>query len=212
VPPASAPSSPGASPPPRLDRPFAVAKAKTMIDRFGGQDGRGHWPGLDRQAVAHRLKDLLDNPDVLDQGGNGLCGEAAFFNVWLWEDPWAVARFAVQMYNGGAAAVGTEEWVRPRPSLRSQDFNKVVQQMQKHPNAAHSSAEWMMMSALRDANNWIISYDGTPSDDWGAGSSNGEVANWLRATNLFKDVSVADGRGSQHSLAAAAKLNPRPAS
>jgi hypothetical protein len=193
----------------RLARPLAVAKAKTMINRFRAQSGRGHWPGLDRQKVANRLEKLIDTPHLVDQGGNGLCGEAAFFYVWLWEDPWAVARFAVQLYNGGAAAVGTEEWVRPRQSLKSQDFSKVEQRFLAEKRNADLSAEWMMMSALRDANNWIISYDGTPSDDWGSGSSNSEVADWLRATGVFKDVSEADGRGSQHNLAAAAKLDPQ---
>jgi hypothetical protein len=197
----------------RLARPLAVAKAKTMINRFRGQAGRGKWPSLDRMAVADRLEKLIDTPHLVNQGGNGLCGEAAFLYVWLWEDPWSVARYCVQLYNGGSASVGTDVWVRPRPSLKSQDFTKVANQMvaknSDHKDAIKWGAEWMMMSALRDANNWIISYDGTPSDNWGSGSSNSEVADWLRATGVFKDVSEADGRGSKNSFAAAAKLDPQ---
>jgi hypothetical protein len=136
---------------------------------------------------------LINNPNLVNQGANGLCGEAAFFNVWLWEDPLAVARFGVQPFNSGCASIGVDECVRTRPSLRSQNFNKVALQMQKeNPNFSHAadwSAEWMLMSALRDANNWVISYDGTPSDKWGAGSSNREVTHWLRATGLFSKLS-----------------------
>lgn len=196
----------------RLARPLAVAKAKTMINRFRGQAGRGPWPGLDRKGVADRLELLIDSPHLVNQGGNGLCGEAAFLYVWLSEDPWSVARYCVQLYNGGAASVGTDVWVRPRARLRSQDFTKVAKLMvarnSDHKDAIKWGAEWMMMSALRDANNWIISYDGTPSDDWGSGSSNGEVADWLRATGVFKDVSEADGRGSKNDFGAAKKLDP----
>ena len=61
------------------------------------------------------------------------------------------------------------------------------------PHASDWSAEWMLMSALRDANNWIISYDGTPSDEWGSGSSNGEMIRWLRATGLYSSVSDETG-------------------
>jgi len=205
-------ASKGNTPAPRLDRPLAVAKAKTMVNRFRGQAGRGKWPGLDRTGVADRLELLLDSPHLVNQGGNGLCGEAAFLYVWLSEDPWSVARYCVQLYNGGAASVGTDVWVRPRQSLRSQDFTKVAKMMVDRNSADKDAikwgAEWMMMSALRDANNFIISYDGTPSDEWGSGSSNGEVADWLRATGVFKDVSEADGRGSKNNFAAAAKLDP----
>ena len=147
------------------------------------------------------------NPDKLDQTGNGLCGEAAFFNIWLWEDPLAVARFGVQLYNGGAVAVGTEEWVRPRPSLLAQNFDNVVTQIGR-PNARAAIAEWMMMSALRDANNYIFSYDGVPSDNWGAGSTDGEVSRWLRATNLFSSVTAKTGGSEEHNFAHASQLIP----
>ena len=110
--------------------------------------------------------------------------------------------------NGGAAAVGTEEWVRPRPSLLSQDYSKVMAQMQDRPHAHDWSAEWMMMSALRDANNYVFSYDGMPSDRWGAGSSDGELARWLRATRLFSSVSAQTGRSEAHNFDHASQLRP----
>jgi hypothetical protein len=192
----------------KLDRPTAIAKATALINSFRTQTQPGKWHAtLGRREVADRLLDLIVNPDDLDQTGNGLCGEAAFFNIWLWEDPFAVARFAVQLYNGGAASIGTEEWVRPRPSLLAQNFDNVVNQINR-PKARDAIAEWMMMSALRDANNYIFSYDGTPSDSWGAGSTDGEVARWLRATNLFSSVSAKTGGSEEHNFAHAAQLIP----
>jgi Putative peptidoglycan binding domain len=185
----------------QVGRRAAVAQAQNLINRFRRATYAGKWhPSLSRQEVANRLLTLINNPDLVNQGANGLCGEAAFFNVWLWEDPLAVARFGVQLFNSGAASIGVDEWIRTRPSLRSQNFNKVVLQMPGFPHAADWSAEWMLMSALRDASNWVISYDGTPSDEWGAGSSNREVTHWLRATGLFGKVSCETGN--------ALKLNP----
>jgi hypothetical protein len=190
----------------QASRRTAVVQAQTLINRFRTQTYAGKWhPSLNRQQVADRLLTLINNPDLVNQGANGLCGEAAFFNVWLWEDPLAVARFGVQLFNSGAASIGTDEWVRTRPSLRSQDFNKVVLQMLRKSKSifqhAHDwCAEWMLMSALRDASNWVISYDGTPSDQWGAGSSNRELIHWLRATGRFSQVSYKTGN--------ALRLNP----
>src|SRR5260370_7296183 len=66
----------------------------------------------------------------------------------------------------------------------------------------------MMMSALRDASNLFFSYEGTPSDTWGVGSSDGDMARWLRATSLFRSVTVETGRGVEHDFGAAAKLVP----
>ena len=201
--------TPAGTPTSKTQRPAAIAEATAMIDRFRAQTEPGKWhASLDRRAVANRLLALINNPDLVDQTGNGLCGEAAFFNIWLWEDPLAVARFGVQLYNGGAAAVGTEEWVRPRASLRAQNFDNVVTQMNNRPNARAAVAEWMMMSALRDANNYVFSYDGIPSDKWGAGSSDGEVARWLRATNLFSSVTAKTGRSERHNFDHASRLVP----
>jgi hypothetical protein len=200
---------------PKLDRPAAVAEAQRRIAAFRTSTRPGKWhPSLDRNRVADRLLELIDNPDSLHQASNGLCGEAAFFNVWLWEDPLAVANFGMQLFNSGAAAIGTD-WVRPGHSLignspLKQDFSKILSQVQKEHNnlPANWGAEWMMMSALRDANNYIISYDGTPSDHWGDGSSDRELARWLRASGLFRSVSANTDDDEEHNVEHALKLVP----
>jgi hypothetical protein len=66
----------------------------------------------------------------------------------------------------------------------------------------------MMMSALRDANNYIFSYDGVPGDKWGEGSTDGEVARWLRATNLFSSVTAKTGGSEEHNFDHASQLVP----
>jgi hypothetical protein len=181
--------------PPAVPRAQAVAQAEAMIGRFRASTYAGKWhANLGRGLVSDRLLELIRNPDLLDQAAGGLCGEAAFFNVWLWEDPLAVSRFALQLYNGGAAAVGTDEWVRPRPSLLGQDFKKIVAAARAHDGglaqrSPNWGCEWMLMAALRDANNWVFAYDSLKPDGWGAGSSNGEVVNWLKATGRFRSVS-----------------------
>src|SRR5262249_129503 len=91
-----------------------------------------------------------------------------------------------------------------------QDFSKVLSNVQQQGRTlpANWGAEWMMMSAVRDANNRVISYDGTPTDHWGDGSSDDELARWLRATGLFKSVSAKTDDDEKHNFAHASKLVP----
>lgn len=199
----------------KLSRPDAVKRAEEMLKRFGASTQRGKWhPTLDRTKVAERLAELVKNPEGIYQGALGLCGEAAFFHVWLNEDPLAVAQYAMQLYNGGAAGIRGEDWVVPRDTLKNQDFSKIIpmvftpavlnDQPQWKQNEPKWGADWMMMSALRDANNWVIDYEGTPSDDWGEGSSNGEMRRWLSATGLYRSVSHDDDRDFDKAI----KLDP----
>jgi hypothetical protein len=169
--------------------------------------------------VADRLIELINNPDLLNQGANGLCGEAVFFNVWIHENPLAFARFATQLYNSGAAAIG-DLHVFAGEDLRKQDYVKILDQM--HPGASAMTpqqraklsrvvppADWMVMSALRDSENFVLDYEGTPSEDWSAGTSNREIVKWLEATGLFRTVSNEAG-SSTRPFSHAAGLDPGP--
>ncbi|MBX9774839.1 MAG: hypothetical protein K2Y71_10560 [Xanthobacteraceae bacterium] len=187
--------------PAKLNRLDAVKRAEAVLRRFGDSKQPGKWhPTLERKPVANRLIDLIYDPDGVNQGANGLCGEAAFFHTWLTEDPFAVTQYATQLYNGGAAGIRGEDWVIPRESLRRQNFSNI-----RNPLGDPKwGADWMMMSALRDANNWVIDYDGTDTDDWGEGSSDGEVQRWLEATGLYRSVSIDGDRAFDK----ATKLDP----
>jgi hypothetical protein len=61
------------------DLPLAIAK----INAFRSKTNAGAWTNLDRAAVADRLIDLVNDPDKVNQGSIGVCGPAAFFNVWI---------------------------------------------------------------------------------------------------------------------------------
>ena len=188
-------------------------EAEALIARFAAGTQASKWhASLKRDELAKRLELLIGDPDKINQGDHGLCGEAAFFRVWLEEAPLAVVRFAVQLFHSGAAAIGTQETVKPRQSLTQQDFGKVATLFkQKNPsfpgNGLAWGADWMMMSALRDDNNWVFDYTGTIDEGWGEGSSNGEMRRWLEATNLFTSVSVETG-SAEKTLDHASTLDP----
>jgi hypothetical protein len=165
------------------------------------------WNNLPRTDVADRLKDLVQNPDHLNQGADSLCGPAAFFNVWIADDPKSFARYVFQMYNAGAAPIGTLH-VKAGSTLLHQDYQKVLDQIRTNPDfngIAVPSADWMSMSALRDSeNNFFTAYDGTPAAKWQGGTDPSEIESWLRATGLYSSVR----QDSTRTVAAAKMLNP----
>ena len=58
-----------------------------------------------------------------------------------------------------------------------------------------------MMSALRDANNYIFSYDGVPSDHWGAGSTTAKSRAGSARRILFSSVTAKTGGSEEHNFA-----------
>ena len=190
---------PKARPDRTIDLPAAVAK----LTQFKGRTGGGAWTRLDRAAVADRLVELVNDPDKLNQGSLGVCGAAAFFNVWIEADPLAFTNYAISLYETGKGQIGSLE-VEAGSDLRAQDYTALRPKL----NPDVPPADWMVMSALRDSENWVFDFEGTPAEDFSGGTSGGEIASWLRATRLFSRVSDDTAPVLGEDLAQAKTLNP----
>lgn len=187
----------------RKGRPNRVTDLPDVLKRitsFRASTFNGAWNNLPRANVADRMTVLVTDPDKIDQGANSLCGPAVFFNTWILDDPKAFAQYAFQLYNGGAAPIGSLQ-VRAGDDLRHQDYMKLRTQM---GGQIVESADWMAMSAIRDSENAFFDYEGTPAEHWEGGTTDGEIVSWLRSTNLYASVTENDTR----TIAAAKKLTP----
>lgn len=162
------------------DLPLAIA----AINTFRAKTGSSAWKNLDRTDVADRLIVLVNDPDKVNQGSIGVCGPAIFFNVWIEIDPLAFTKYAIDLYETGKANIGTLT-VKAGSDLRQQDYKVLRPKL----NPDVPPADWMIMSALRDSENGWFDFEGTPQEDFSGGTSGGEVASWLRATQLFSSVS-----------------------
>lgn len=143
----------------------------------------GIWNDLKRDEVAQRLDELINNPKLLHQRGLNLCGPAAFFHIWLKRDPEAVRRYVTELYNTGSGHIGNLE-IKPSEKLRSQNFASLKIKDMK-------STDWMMMTALRNSQNYLSDYKGTPQDNDDTRSSGAfpsELTKWLDATGLYTNV------------------------
>ena len=153
--------------------------------------------------MLNRLENLIQDPALVDQDSLNLCGPAAFFRVWLERDPLAVARFACELYDTGEAEIGNQLAVAPSSgSLIDNDYDAM--NTRYGPNYT-PEADWMLLGALRDAENAVLSFEGKPDEGVAAGTSPGEMEEWLEATRLYSFISNEGNffltKGADHALA-----------
>jgi hypothetical protein len=179
--------------------------ALAAIATFESETAPGPWK-LSRAAVASRLADIVNDPNVVDQDSLNLCGPASFVRLWAARDPLALVTFAANLYNDGVADIGAAYHVEPGSgSLIAQDYAALA--------AAAGvgfipPADWMVLGSIRDSENFFFDFEGTPGEDVAAATTPGEVAEWLIVTGLYSSVSNEGNffltKGLDHAL----NLNP----
>ncbi|MGD9531118.1 hypothetical protein [Pseudonocardia sp.] len=179
----------------------APKSAVQIIDDFKNRSGPGKFD-LDRSKVANRLTKLTTadpfgngchttnvvsdtGPRMLDQRGLNVCGVAAFLHVWLKRDPAAVAQFAVELYETGRSRIGGLDVV-PHPELLNQS-HRAIWPTTSGSGESQFAADFMMLSALRDAAN-AFPFLGHDDEELGGITPPGDVVSWLTATGLYREV------------------------
>ena len=142
------------------------------------------WPNLDSAQVRTRLKELLDSKgDKFDQGTLGLCSAAAFFHHVIQARPLEFYLFADALYRDGFARLG-QLYVAPGRDVRNADFKA----LKKKFGAMPPQADWMLMSALRDSENWLLDFQGGENEDEAMETTAEELAGWYRKTGFYSKV------------------------
>ncbi len=156
--------------------------ARAVLDDFAARRAPSPWRA-DRAAVARRLRDLVDRPDLVQQRRLNVCGPAAFLRAWARHDPAAFARFATTLYDTGRAAIG-ELAIAPGP-LTDTDHAALAD---RHGRGIPEPADWMILGALRASENRLTTFRGRPEDALSAMTFPSELVRWLRATGLYADI------------------------
>jgi hypothetical protein len=180
----------------------AVARdrAQARVAAFAAGTAAGAWR-LDRGAVAARLAELVDEPDLVRQGRLNLCGPAVALVLWLRRDPEAVVEFTTRLYETGRARLGPLT-IAPSGALLRLAY------AQGHGTCP--PAEWMVMAALRDTGNRLLHYahhDGI-REAAAAITLPGAVRTWLRAMDrpVRDETNLLVRKGLRHAL----ELSPAP--
>ena len=99
-------------------------------------------------------------------------------------DPVAVARYATDLFETGTGSIGNFT-VTASDDLLGTDFAEVS----THGNAS-SQAEWMMLSAIRNATEafWQPEWTGDPDQELAGMTRPEELADWMRQTGIWSSV------------------------
>jgi len=170
------------------------ADAIAIVDAFRAETSAGVFTPT-RGDVADRATQLINDPTLVEQGALGLCGPAAVHRVWIERDPMAFARYLCGMYDNGAAMFGSKS-IKAGKDLRHQDYyGRAVPAMQAKTPAGGNpadficpSADWVAMSALRDASNTFLDFEGMPDEDVASLTTPGEIKGWFKALGMHRTV------------------------
>jgi hypothetical protein len=183
--------------------PSTISEAVSEIDDFLSRETSSLWQ-LEKSEVASRLKELVEDPSLIQQGNLNLCGPATTFHLWLKRDPLAFSQYCIQLFEQGEATIGNII-VKPDSDLVKQKYSDVLPRMKETPCP---QAEWMAMSALRDSANTTLDFEGTPEEDASGITLPSEIEEWLVATGLYSSVQNEGNFVLNAGLEHAMKLRP----
>jgi hypothetical protein len=159
----------------------SATTAEEAIAAFAGRSDSSVWhSSLTRADVAARLRALLADPNVMDQGDLNVCGPATFFHLWIRHNPLAVVDYATSLFEIGSGRIGSLT-VKPGSDLKAQNYGAVAR-------SSTPPAEWMMLSALRDWENDALDFEGTPEDGASGITLPAELAKWMKASGAYRSV------------------------
>jgi hypothetical protein len=157
--------------------------AIALIETFRLSTAISPWIWLDREAIANRLIDLVNEPRAICQGGLNLCGPAALLCMWNGRDPVGFATYATELYDTGTGYIGSLE-ISPSVDILETDFNVISEQ------ANTWAADWMLLGAIRNSLNvwWQPTWVGDPDQELAGLTRPEELAEWLSATGIYETV------------------------
>lgn len=145
------------------------------------------WPKLDGSEVNKRISELSANPNLVTQGALGVCGEAAFIRNVIRRDPSKFYYFAMGLYQGGVAYIGSLK-IEPDSDLRNADYIAIGASIPSGSVLLPPEADWMILSSIRDSENEWLDFEGSPSENFALSSDFEENFEWHQKSGLYTSV------------------------
>ncbi|HEV7681135.1 MAG TPA: hypothetical protein VGO68_03360 [Pyrinomonadaceae bacterium] len=180
--------------------PSAVALQETLMlvlepSAVISSSLKSSWLHLDEKTVMNRIDDLKSNPNLIDQGALGLCGEAAFYHHVLQRRPILFGSMAKILFTDSWGFIGNLT-IHPDPDLLNANYAAIVAAF---PNETMPpQADWMVLSALRDTENEVLDFEGTPGENLAEGSNFQELFEWHLKSNLYTNVTMDENTDLAH--------------
>lgn len=148
---------------------------------------KSSWLHLDEKTVMNRIDDLKMNPNLINQGSLGLCGEAAFFHHVLQRRPILFGSMAKMLFMYGIGFVG-DLVIKPDDDLLEADYVQIAIDTDTGNSHLPPQTDWMVLSSLRDTENEFLDFQGSPTEDQSDSSNIAERYWWYQKSKLYKSV------------------------
>ncbi len=157
-------------------------KAKDVVTGFENETGdQSAFPKLSKAEIISGLRSRIDNPEQINQAGLNACGPAAVVYGFAAKDPEAYATLVIKLFKYGSAAEGTYV-VKPGDDLKGKGPDNYT--WKNKP----SQVDWMLLSSLRDTENSVSDFEGSPDEDASAITMPGEMTKWLGKMMGYKTI------------------------
>lgn len=151
---------------------MTTATATALVSTFAAASGAGVWPGLSRATLASELKTRLGAPSTVHQRQTPFCGPASFTRALIIDKPDDYAQAAIDLFNTGAATIGTLK-LKPGNSVRG-----------SAPQNGTNQADWIMLASIRDSGNAVLSAGGLFGGNLAGITVPGTLAGWFTAAGF----------------------------
>ena len=158
-------------------------EVKTALTILDGPAPSGPWKNVSWTEVRDRALHLVFEPHHLQQGKLPLCGPAAIVNTLISSNPPGFAAIVRDIFTTGT-------W----------DGRSVSEELLGATPQETDTLDWMVLSAIRDAENLTLDYEGTAAETVAGMTPPGEMVSWmtkvLHCTDVERLTSYGWGEGS----------------
>jgi hypothetical protein len=119
-------------------------EAIRIVEAFDAAPRLGVWTNITPTDATRGLRERVNDPSLINQGGSMLCGPAAFAFDLAKSDPVSYVKAVINLYTGGTAVIGSL-LLQPAKDLI---FNRFAGGIQ--------AVDWILLASLRDSSNWFF--------------------------------------------------------
>lgn len=186
------------------------AQAMNTMASFRADTRPSPWK-LSRTDVADRAEALIRKPWLVRQGSLPVCSTAGFLRYWISRDPLSFAELVHSLYHTGQGRLGQSTAVDPDEAVIEPDDDLVEQDYATLRAGLKSDcppADWMVLSAITDARNLVVDFEGAGGDWVGGAGWLSQVRSLFELTGLYSDLTTEHSQLSFDDVAAFKALKP----
>lgn len=146
--------------------------ANEALAEFERSSVSGVWVGLNQKQIVAEMRSRLNNPFLVNQGGQPFCGPATIVFELIRRNPVEYVQLCRNLFQVGGFHTQTNRWISPSRRLRESRGNYQMPQV-----------DWMVLSSLRESENLIFPIDPQAPEllrNLAGMTKSWEIAGWVR--------------------------------